>query len=187
MRSRPGARGGRYFDRQALGSPHVRRTSASNEAQRPLGIFLRFAQLGHSMNSMNTNTDGGYGRSVTTALSFDAAVKRAEELLKDEGFGLLCEIDVSKTLHEKIGAEFRPYRILGACNPRLAHSALQKEAQLGLLLPCNVVVQELEGQTIVSAVDARTLLSLVGNTEMKEVADDVNARFGRVLDSIERA
>ena len=136
---------------------------------------------------MNTNTDIGYGRSVTTALSFDEAIERAKALLKDEGFGLLCEIDVSKTLHEKIGADFRPYRILGACNPRLAHSALQEESQLGLLLPCNVVVQEREGRTIVSAVDARTLLSLVGNAELGEVADDVNVRFGRVLDLIEGA
>ena len=139
------------------------------------------------MSVMDTNTDTSYGRSVTTALSFDGAIERAKALLKDEGFGLLCEIDVSKTLHEKIGADFRPYRILGACNPRLAHSALQEEPQLGLLLPCNVVVQEREGRTIVSAVDARTLLSLVGNAELKEVADDVNVRFGRVLDLIESA
>ena len=139
------------------------------------------------MSVMGTNIDRGYGRSVTTALSFDEAIERAKALLKDEGFGLLCEIDVSKTLHEKIGADFRPYRILGACNPRLAHSALQEEPQLGLLLPCNVVVQEREGRTIVSAVDARTLLSLVGNAELKEVADDVNVRFGRVLDLIESA
>jgi uncharacterized protein (DUF302 family) len=139
------------------------------------------------MSVMDTNTDTSYGRSVTTALSFDEAIERAKALLKDEGFGLLCEIDVSKTLHEKIGADFRPYRILGACNPSLAHSALQEEPQLGLLLPCNVVVQEREGRTIVSAVDARTLLSLVGNAELKEVADDVNVRFGRVLDLIEGA
>lgn len=136
---------------------------------------------------MDTNIDTGYGRSVNTSLSFDEAIERAKALLQDEGFGLLCEIDVAKTLHEKIGADFRPYRILGACNPRLAHTALQEEPQLGLLLPCNVVVQQREGRTIVSAIDARTLLSLVGNAELEEVADDVNVRFGRVLDLIEGA
>jgi uncharacterized protein (DUF302 family) len=125
-----------------------------------------------------------YGKAVTTPLSYDDAIERVKALLKDEGFGVLCDIDVSKTLHEKIGAEFRPYRILGACNPSFAHRALQAEPQLGLLLPCNVVVQSVDGATVVSAIDAGALLSVVGRPELGEVADEVNRHLGRVLDRI---
>ncbi len=125
-----------------------------------------------------------YGRAVTTSLSFDEAIEAARSLLRDEGFGVLCDIDVSKTLHEKLGADFRRYRILGACNPNFALEALQGEEQLGLLLPCNVVVQEVSGATVVSAVDTRALLSIVGNPALLKVADDVNVRLGRVLDAI---
>jgi uncharacterized protein (DUF302 family) len=126
-----------------------------------------------------------YGRSVLSEFAFDEAVEAAKSLLRDEGFGVLCEIDVTKALREKIGEEFRSYRILGACNPRFALEALQEEPHLGLLLPCNVVVQELSGKTVVSAVDARALLSVVGNTALLGVADDVNASLGRVLDRLQ--
>jgi uncharacterized protein (DUF302 family) len=125
-----------------------------------------------------------YGRAVTTSLSFDEAIETARSLLRDEGFGVLCDIDVSKTLHEKLGADFRRYRILGACNPSFALEALQEEEQLGLLLPCNVVVQEVSGATVVSAVDTRALLSIVANPALSRVADDVNVMLGRVLDAI---
>ena len=125
-----------------------------------------------------------YGRAVKTSLSFDEAIEAARSLLRDEGFGVLCDIDVSKTLHEKLGANFRRYRILGACNPNFALQALQEEEQLGLLLPCNVVVQEIFGATVVSAVDTRALLSIVANPALLKVADDVNVRLGRVLDAI---
>ena len=126
-----------------------------------------------------------YAKVVTTKLSHADAVEQVTVLLKQEGFGVLCDIDVSKTLKEKIGADFRPYRILGACNPDFAHQALSEEAQLGLLLPCNVVVQEEEGTTVVSAIDARALLAVVGKPSLLTVADEVNARLGRVLDTIE--
>lgn len=125
-----------------------------------------------------------YGKSVTTSLSFDEAIEAAKSRLRDEGFGVLCEIDVGKTLREKLGAEFRPYRILGACNPNFAFEALQAEPQLGLLLPCNVVVQRLSGATVVSAIDARALLSVVGNPALLDVADDVNVRLERVLEGV---
>lgn len=125
-----------------------------------------------------------YGRAVTTSLSFDEAIEAARSLLRDEGFGVLCDIDVSKTLHEKLGADFRRYRILGACNPNFALESLQVEPQLGLLLPCNIVVQEVSGATVVSAVDTRALLSIVANPALLNVADDVNVRLGRVLDGI---
>jgi uncharacterized protein (DUF302 family) len=125
-----------------------------------------------------------YGKSVTTRLSFDEAVEAARALLRDEGFGVLCEIDVAKTLHEKIGADFRRYKILGACNPNFALEGLQAEPQLGLLLPCNVVIQELPEGIVASAVDAHALLSVVENPALHGVADDVNARLSRVLSGL---
>jgi uncharacterized protein (DUF302 family) len=125
-----------------------------------------------------------YGSAVTTALAFEDAVARAKELLRDEGFGVLCEIDVTKTLKEKIGADFRPYVILGACNPKLAHHALSAEGQLGLLLPCNVVVQQEDGRVVASAIDAEVLLGIVGRPELSDTARDVNARLRRVLDRL---
>ncbi len=125
-----------------------------------------------------------YGKVVTTNLGYHDAVDRAKTLLKEEGFGVLCEIDVAQTLQEKIGAEFQPYRILGACNPQFAHRALSLEPQLGLLLPCNVVVQVQDHRTVVSSIDARALLGIVGNDHLLSVADEVNARLFRVLDRI---
>jgi uncharacterized protein (DUF302 family) len=125
-----------------------------------------------------------YGSAVTTAMAFEDAVARAKELLRDEGFGVLCEIDVTKTLKEKIGADFRPYVILGACNPKLAHHALSAEGQLGLLLPCNVVVQQEDGRVVASAIDAEVLLGIVGRPELSDTARDVNARLRRVLDRL---
>jgi len=126
----------------------------------------------------------GYGRAVKTTLPFPDAVTRVKELLKDQHFGVLCEIDVAKTLRETIGASFRPYVILGACNPPMAHQALAAEPQLGLLLPCNVVVQETDGRTTVSAIDPQAMLGLVGNPALAPVADDASARLGRVLEQI---
>ncbi len=128
-----------------------------------------------------------YGNVVATGLTFAGAVTRAKELLKDEGFGVLCEIDVAKTFKDKIGADFRPYTILGVCNPKLAHQALSVESQLGLLLPCNVVVQREASGVTVSAIDARALLGVVGRPELSAVAEDVNARLGRVLERIAAA
>ncbi len=136
---------------------------------------------------MNVQPSTNYGRAATTRLAQDDAVTAVKAFLKDEGFGVLCEIDVAQTLKEKIGAEVPPYRILGACNPQLAHRALTQEPQLGLLLPCNVVVQQIEGATVVSAIDARALLGVVKSDELLPVADEVNARLNRVLDRIQAA
>ena len=133
---------------------------------------------------MSPSSTLAYGRAVTTSLSQEAAIEAAKSELKAEGFGVLCEIDVANTLKEKIGAEVAPYRILGACNPQFAHQALQREPQLGLLLPCNVVVTQIAGRTTVSAIDARALLGVVKNDDLLSVADEVNARLGRVLDRI---
>jgi uncharacterized protein (DUF302 family) len=127
-----------------------------------------------------------YGTSVISGFSFDEAVGAAKTLLGEEGFGVLCDIDVGKTLAEKTGTAFRRYRILGACNPHFARRALDADPHIGLLLPCNVAIQELSGETIVSAVNAHALLSVVDNPQLAEIADEVNQSLGRVLDGLAR-
>jgi uncharacterized protein (DUF302 family) len=116
-----------------------------------------------------------------TPLPFDEAVQRVRSALADDGFGVLCEIDVQATLREKLGVETERYLILGACNPPLAHRALEAEPELGALLPCNVLVYERDGQTHVSAIDPERMLSIVGNPALEEVAAEVRARLGRVV------
>lgn len=132
----------------------------------------------------NPNTKVDYGRAVQTTLSFEGALDRVKDLLKQEGFGVLCEIDVTATMKEKLGETFRPYRILGACNPALAHKTITAEPQIGLLLPCNVVVQELDGAIVVSAINAQAMIGFVGNPSLSPVADEVNVRLNRVLDGL---
>lgn len=119
---------------------------------------------------------------------FDEVVDQTTSALSDEGFGVLCDIDVQQTLKEKLDEEFRQYRILGACNPPLAHQALEEELQLGTLLPCNVVVYETDnGETGVSAVDPEVMLSVVDNPNLDPIAEDVRERFERVLDQLPEA
>lgn len=130
---------------------------------------------------MNHVSEVTYGRTVAVSLPFDAAVDRTKEALKAEGFGVLCEIDIAAAMREKLGKAFRPYRILGACNPTLAYQALDAEPQLGLLLPCNVIVQEVDGATMVSAVDAQTMLGVVHNPRLEPIAKEADARLHRVL------
>jgi uncharacterized protein (DUF302 family) len=122
-----------------------------------------------------------YTLSETTTLPFDEAVERVRQELKAEGFGVLCEIDVQATLKEKLGVDEEPYTILGACNPPLAHRALEAEPELGVLLPCNVVVYRQSGDTHISAIDAERMLSIVGNEELAPIAADVRRRLGEVM------
>ena len=124
----------------------------------------------------------GYTLTATTTLAFADAVERVRDELKEEGFGVLCEIDVQATLREKLGEEMEPYLILGACNPPLAHRALTAEADLGTLLPCNVVVYERDGQTHISAIDAERMLSIVGNDELQPVAAQVRDKLATVVE-----
>jgi uncharacterized protein (DUF302 family) len=123
-----------------------------------------------------------YTLSATTAAPFAAAVERVRAELKEEGFGVLCEIDVQATLREKLGVEQEPYVILGACNPPLAHQALTAEPDLGTLLPCNVVVYERDGETHISAIDAERMLSIVGNDGLAPVAEQVRAKLAAVVE-----
>jgi len=116
--------------------------------------------------------------------TFDDVLESVEAALAEEGFGVLCDIDVQATLKEKLGEEFRQYRILGACNPPLAHRAMEAEVRLGALLPCNVAVYETDDGTVgVSAVDPGTMLSVVENPDLDPIADEVRERFERVLDA----
>ena len=128
-----------------------------------------------------------YGFSKTVDLPYAAAVEKARAALKEEGFGVLCEIDIKEKLKEKLGVDFRNYVILGACNPPLAYKTLQEEINIGLLLPCNVIVYEGDwpGKSVVAAVNAQAMLSAVGNNPaLNAVAVEVNEKLKRVLDRL---
>lgn len=126
-----------------------------------------------------------YISTIVQNKSFDEAIELVTEKLKDEGFGVLTEIDVQGTLKKKIGADFKKYRILGACNPHFAHKALQTEDKLGILLPCNVVVEEHEnGEVEVSAVDPIVSMSAVNNEGLAGLATEVKEKLSRVIDNL---
>ena len=123
-----------------------------------------------------------YYISKTLAPGFDEAVRRTTEALKEEGFGVLTEIDVKDTLKKKIGVDFRRYRILGACNPKLAHEALQLEGNIGTMLPCNVGVQEkADGGIEVAAIDPVASMMAVDNPRLKQAAEQVRDKLQRVV------
>jgi len=123
-----------------------------------------------------------YYISATLGPGFDEAVRRTTEALKEEGFGVLTEIDVADTLKKKIGVDFRRYRILGACNPKLAHEALQIEGNIGTMLPCNVVVQETpDGKVEVAAIDPVASMMAVENPRLKQAAEQVREKLKRVV------
>ena len=122
-----------------------------------------------------------YGLKRELKVPFDQAVERARSALAAEGFGVLCEIDIKEKLKEKLGVDFGHYVILGACNPPLAFEALNEEIDLGLLLPCNVVVYEDGPRTMVGVIDAARMMSVVGNERLGKIADAVNDKLQRAL------
>jgi uncharacterized protein (DUF302 family) len=130
---------------------------------------------------------GKYGFSISLPLTYDQAVPAVVEALGAEGFGVLTEIDVRDTLKKKLGVEFQRYLILGACNPPLAHKALQAEPDLGLLLPCNVVVHEEGTGTRVAFVDPQAMLGVAANSALQPIADEVQARLRRVATRLRSA
>lgn len=122
---------------------------------------------------------------LLTGLSFEQALDKTIAALKVEGFGVLSDIDVQHAMKEKLGAEMPPYRILGACNPPLAHQALLAEPDIGLLLPCNVIVrEETPGRVVVGFLDPQIMVKLVGKSDMKPVADQAEQRLRRVCASL---
>jgi uncharacterized protein (DUF302 family) len=131
-------------------------------------------------------TIASYGIRTIVSTPYEETIPRVVEALKQEGFGVLTEIDVAATLKAKIGADFTKYIILGACNPRLAHATLQEELEIGLLLPCNVIVYEAPDthETVVSAVDPERMLSIVDNPGLAPRAAEVKAMLQRVIDSL---
>ncbi len=127
-----------------------------------------------------------YGISTTVPLAYEGAVARTKEALAAEGFGILSEIDVAATMKKKLDVDFRPYVILGACNPPLALRALNAERDIGLLLPCNVIVyaDDVPNRSVVAAMDPVEALQLTGNADITPVAEEVKARLTRVLEAI---
>lgn len=127
-----------------------------------------------------------YGLSVSLNVDYEEAARRVRDELAREGFGVLTEIDVAATLRKKLDIDFRPYVILGACNPALAHRGLVAERDLGLLLPCNVVVYAADepGHSVVAAMDPDVALALTGNEQVTEVAREAKARLERVLERL---
>ena len=126
-----------------------------------------------------------YYFSKTLAIPFNEAITRVTDELKKSGFGILTDIDVQETLKKKLDVEFRPYRILGACNPPLAYNALQKESRIGTMLPCNVIVQETEvGEVEVSAIDPMASMQAVQNPALEEIAKQVQAKLRNFINNL---
>jgi uncharacterized protein (DUF302 family) len=121
----------------------------------------------------------------TLNVDFESAVQRTIEALKVEGFGVITDIDIKETLKKKLDVDFRKYRILGACNPALAHEALQIEDKVGTMLPCNVVVQEMGvGKTEVAAIDPVASMQAINNLGLKQAAEQVGAKLQRAIESL---
>lgn len=121
---------------------------------------------------------------VRLEIPYEQAIERVTDALKAEGFGVLTEIDVKATMKKKLDADFRKYAILGACNPPLAHRALSTELEIGLLLPCNVIVYEEGGGSVISIVDPISMLGVVDSPELRPVADEAQARLERVAKAL---
>ena len=126
-----------------------------------------------------------YYFSKTLCVSFDEGITKVTEELKKEGFGVLTEIDVKETLKKKLDVDFRKYRILGACNPSFAYQALQTEDKIGLMLPCNVIVQEISDEKIeVAAVDPIASMQAIENTRLRDVAEQVRVKLKMIIDNL---
>jgi uncharacterized protein (DUF302 family) len=148
----------------------------------PVSIAVRSAVGGMRRGGSVVHTTYGFGTKV--GVPYEQAVSRVKELLQAEGFGVLTEIDVRRTLKQKLNEEFRKYVILGACHPTLAHRALGLELEIGLLLPCNVIVYEEDGRAVVSIMDPITALGIVGNDRLQPIAAEARDRLERVIQKL---
>jgi len=128
---------------------------------------------------------GTYAHQVITHRSFEDSIRRVTELLAERVFGVLTEIDVQATLKKKLGLETRPYKILGACNPTFAHRALDAEPNIGVLLPCNIVVWDEGDRRVVAAMEPRVMADIVEGNAIREVAEDVSKRIRQVLERLD--
>jgi uncharacterized protein (DUF302 family) len=128
-----------------------------------------------------------YGISIRTHIPFAEAVARVRQALKDQGFGVLTEIDVRATLRDKLGQDMEDYLILGACNPPLAHRALEADRKIGLLLPCNVVVRTAGDQTLIEALNPQIMAEVASQPSLKPVADEATSKIRAALDSLQDA
>jgi uncharacterized protein (DUF302 family) len=128
---------------------------------------------------------GAYALQVTTRRSFEDAVQRVTELLAEQGFGVLTEIDVQATLKKKLGLDYKPYKILGACNPAFAHRALEAEPHIGVLLPCNIVIWDEGDHRIVAAMEPKVMAEVVDASAVRQIAEEVSARIHSVLERID--
>jgi uncharacterized protein (DUF302 family) len=133
-----------------------------------------------------TKTITDYAYRTELSLPYEEAIVQVITALKEEGFGVLTEIDVKATLKKKLDADFRKYTILGACNPPLAQKALQEELEIGLLLPCNVIVYESDGGSVVSIVDPISMLGIVENPGLEPIAHEAQTRLKRVYETLRK-
>ena len=133
---------------------------------------------------MKTQTTQNYGYRREVETPFAETVTRIRETLQKEGFGVLTEIDMKEKLKDKLDIEFRKYVILGACNPRLAHTALQEDLQIGLLLPCNIIVYESGNGSVVAAIDAKKMLAVAENPQLASTAETVNEKLRSAIDDL---
>lgn len=134
---------------------------------------------------MMTETIPEYASRTLLDLPYEQAIEKVTSALKEEGFGVMTEIDVQATLKQKLDVDFRKYMILGACNPSLAHEALKVENEIGLLLPCNVIVYEDDGKSVVSIIDPVSMFGVVKNPDLDSVAEEARARLQRVIKSLQ--
>ena len=125
-----------------------------------------------------------YGFTKETDIPYETAVEVVTEALKEHGFGVLTEIDVQAKLKEKLGIDFKKYKILGACNPPNAHQAILAEENIGLMLPCNVIVYEKGGRTVVSIIKPTAAMAMINNGKLKKIAQEVEAQLEKVFESI---
>ena len=125
-----------------------------------------------------------YGMTITTRAPFAQTVTRVKEALKAQGFGVLTEIDVRATMHDKLGEEMEDYLILGACNPPLAHRALSADRRIGMLLPCNVVIRAADGETVVEALNPQTMVAVTSEADLQPEADEAARRLRAALDTL---
>jgi uncharacterized protein (DUF302 family) len=126
------------------------------------------------------------GFQSTLKLTYEAAIEKVTEALKAEGFGVLTSIDVKETMKKKLDVDFKKYAILGACNPSLAHKALSAKPEVGLLLPCNVIVYEEGDSTVVNIVDPLSMLGVIQSPELEQVAQEARARLKRVSEALQK-